>query len=106
MNSNLITIRTREEFDTIRRFNSKGEELPMPSPAKVRVWLKSIQHSLDVLNKGEFNPSGKGSKSYHLDNVKNKSKRLAVWAHLLPLSLSPAVTRGNWKKKELVLMRD
>ena len=40
-----------------------------PLPSQVRILAKSLAHSRDVLSKGIFNPSGKGSKAYHENRI-------------------------------------
>jgi hypothetical protein len=58
-----------------------------PLPSTVRTMKKRLEHSLNKLEKGEFNPSGKGSKAYHLRNVERCQNFVDKWKHLLDVKL-------------------
>jgi hypothetical protein len=66
-------------FNRLNHLKMKQKE---PLPSKVRIAKKSLEHSLEVLERGDLNPSGKGSRTYHEENVENKEKFLAKWGHL------------------------
>lgn len=51
-------------------------------PHRVRIAAKSLEHSLNVLKIGKFNPSGNGSKAYHERNVANKTAFMEKFGHL------------------------
>lgn len=60
-----------------------------PLPSKVRILAKSLAHSKDVLSKGIFNPSGKGSKAYHENRIARLQPYLDQYSYLLDMKAKP-----------------
>ena len=61
----------------------------IPLPSKIRILAKSLEHSRDVLSKGVFNPSGKGSKAYHEKRVARLQPYLDKFGYLLEMRAKP-----------------
>ena len=60
-----------------------------PLPSQVRIWKKSLDKSKQKLAAEIFNPSGKGSKTYHEKNVIKLEKLILQYGYLLDMYRMP-----------------
>ena len=56
--------------------------MKVPLPSNVRIAMKSLAHSKEKVAIGVFNPSGKGSRSYHEKNIAHLENYLIKWEYL------------------------
>jgi len=72
-----------------------------PLPSQVRILAKSLAHSKDVLSKGIFNPSGKGSRTYHENRITTLQPYLDKYSYLLEMRAKPMKPTNYYSHKSI-----